>query len=156
MRLGQRVQRVDDAAVEQSEVARVERDVDVGEPAEDAVEELVGAIASNAVVSRFDPLAVDDVVALRQRSTNSGISSGGSCRSPSSSTTASPVAIRIPLVNALCEPKLRAWLMTTTLGSRAGELGQDLSRVVRAAVVDEDDLVVGAELAEHACSAARA
>ena len=52
---------------------------------------------------------------------------------------------RIPLVNALWEPKLRVWLMTTTSGSRRGELGEHLRGVVRASVVDEDDLVVDAE-----------
>ena len=42
------------------------------------------------------------------------MSSGGSCRSPSSSTTASPVAMRMPLVKALCDPKLRLWVTTVT------------------------------------------
>ena len=48
-----------------------------------------------------------------------GISSGGSWRSPSSSTTASPVATRIPLVKALCAPKARVWVTTTVRGSAA-------------------------------------
>jgi len=43
-----------------------------------------------------------------------GISSGGSWRSPSSSTTASPVATRIPLVKALCAPKARVCEITDT------------------------------------------
>ena len=54
--------------------------------------------------------------------------SGGSCRSPSSSTTASPVAACIPLVNAPWEPKLRLWLMTRTLGS----ISASFSRTSRA------------------------
>ena len=39
--------------------------------------------------------------------------------------------------------------MTTTLGSLRRQLGEHLARVVGDAVVDEDDLVVGAELGEH-------
>ena len=43
--------------------------------------------------------------------------SGGVLQSPSISTTASPVAISMPLRKADCEPKLREWLIPTTFGS---------------------------------------
>jgi hypothetical protein len=38
----------------------------------------------------------------------------GAWRSPSSSTTASPFAVRIPRVKAFCESKFRASRITTT------------------------------------------
>ena len=78
------------------------------------------------------------------------MSSGGSCRSPSISTTAFLAAISMPLRNAACEPKLRECVMPSTRGFGGRERADRLLGIVGAAVVHEDDLVVDVELCKHA------
>ena len=59
------------------------------------------------------------------------------------------MAISIPLRNADWEPKFREWLMPMTRRSLREMARMTSSRVVRAAVVDEDDLEVDVELGER-------
>ena len=54
----------------------------------------------------------------------------------------------MPLVKAFCEPKLRLCVMALMRGFAAASALEHALRVVGAAVVDEDDLVVDADLLE--------
>ena len=154
--LGQRVQRVDHAAVEQREVAGVEGDRRRRPSPGTGDRTALYAIRIGERRDAPHAYPVDDVPALepllveRRRSARAdpaGRRRAGSRRRRSRS--------RMPLVKALWEPKFRVWLTTTTRGSRRGELGEHLARVVRAGVVDEDDLVVDAERRGTSPSAAR-
>ena len=108
---GQRFQGVDHAAVEQREVAGVQRDGDVRRRPEQAIEHLVrDPHRERRDSAHADP--VDDVPALEPLLVELGDQLG---RDPAgrrrAGSTASPVAMRMPLVNALCEPKFRVWLI---------------------------------------------
>ena len=63
MLLGQRDERVDDAPVEEAEVARIERDVDLGDGAQRPVEDRVGGAQEERLLA-LGTDRVDHLVAL--------------------------------------------------------------------------------------------
>ncbi len=91
-----------------------------------------------------------DVVALAPLARIiSGISSGGSCRSASMTTTASPRAASSPALIATSLPKLRDSSITATRASRPCSSVKQRHRAVAAAVVHVDDFRVGVDRVEH-------
>ena len=66
-----------------------------------------------------------------------------------------PRAWAKPAAKPAVWPKLRRKRMTRSRASRACSAGQQLERLIRAAVVDHDDLVAAAEALERRRSAPR-
>ncbi len=121
MRLGQRIDRIDHAPIEQREVASVDRHRNVGQALEDPVEGLARRVHQRRPLTR-DALAVDDLIALAPAGDEVGISSGGSCRSPSIRITASPAPDACRWSKRSGSRTHVCGCTTVTRRSRAGEL----------------------------------
>ena len=147
---------VDDASAHQPEVARVRGDVDLGDPPDDPVAEGGDDPLGQRSRRRASGAGRRRRRSPRdQRSIISPISSGGSCRSQSMTTQASPEAMRRPAIVAAGWPKRRESRSILTRGSSSADLADAVLGGVAAGVEAEDDLVVDARRPRASAAAAR-
>jgi len=146
--LGELVEHVHHAAVEEREVAGVQRDLHVGGRPEGAVEGLVGDLQEPARLA-LHPHPVDDVVAFLPLLVK-GLDDLRWVLQVAVEQHDRVAGGRLhPARERSREPKLRLWLITRTFGSISASFSRTSAGVVGAGVVDEDDLVVDAELLER-------
>jgi hypothetical protein len=124
-------------AVDEPEIACIWRDLDVGEPAEHAVEEPGHGSAQERLAPAVASNGVDDLVALAPARDQLRRDLRRILRSPSSTIVASPVARSRPAVTATWWPKFRVKVTTLKRWSRLWS-SSELVASRRRSVVHED------------------